>query len=101
VEGAGRKVGERGVAQGFCSRARISFAALFVNVTARTRGGTPRSRNEEGDPVRQHVGLARTGPGEDEERATGVGQRGAFLRIQDIEDRIGTHHSMVGIAIGA
>ena len=49
------------------TRSRISPAALFVNVIARISFGARRlGREQVGDPVGEHPGLARAGAGEDQ-----------------------------------
>ncbi len=100
VERAGCEIGEGGVAQELLQAA----AHLLRRLVGERDGEDLPGRHvqipdEVGDPVRERPCLARPGPGEDEERASGVGHRGTLLRIEDVEDRVGTHHSMVGIAV--
>ena len=64
-------------------RSRSSPAARFVKVTARIcQGGTPRDPDEVGDPMGEDPGLARAGPGQDEQRTVGRRDRPGLLRVQ-------------------
>ncbi|MGY3680304.1 hypothetical protein ACVWXU_003927 [Streptomyces sp. TE33382] len=52
-------------------------------------GVHPALGEQMGDPVGQHPGLARAGPGDDEQRRTGVHHGGALLGVQPVEQRGG------------
>ena len=68
-------------------RSRSSAAARLVKVTARIRhGGDVLDADEVGDPVGQDAGLARAGPGQDEQRALGRRDGARLLRVERRDD---------------
>ncbi len=82
--------------------AAISPAALLVNVMARiSPGATPALGQQVGDPVRQHPGLARARAGHDEQRAALVHDGSALLRVQPVQEGIGSRRGSHVHSVGA
>ena len=70
------------------TRPFISLAALLVKVMARIEsGGTRRSRIEMGDPICEHPGLARAGPGDHQDRALGSRYRFSLRGVEVGKER--------------
>ena len=71
------------------TRSPISPAALLVKVTARMESGaTFFSLDQPGDAVGDDAGFARSGAGQDEQRAFGGFNGGALFGIQIGEERM-------------
>ena len=69
------------------TRVFISSAALLVNVMARISNGLmPWSLDQVGDAVREHPRLARSGPGDDEQRPVVMGHGLPLDGVQAVED---------------
>ena len=69
------------------TRARISSAALLVNVTARTSCGSRVAvADEVGDAAGDDARLARAGAGEDQQRPVDVKDRFALFGVEGVEE---------------
>ena len=72
------------------TRSFISPAALLVKVIARTWPGLHVARRQQiGDAVGQHPGLARAGPGDDQQGRALVHDGRALLRVEPLEQGVG------------
>jgi len=100
VEGTDRQVGQRGGGDQ-ALQPGAHLAGGLVRESHR-QDGPWRDRevpDEVGDTVRQDARLAGAGPGQDQQRARGVDDGLALLRIERVEDRVG-HLPMLGRHLG-